>query len=102
MTSRHHADRHRCDRCRGRGWIDGAAVEPLFAAAVAVARPDEWPVLCPSCEGRGSFSTTHVASKIGEDKDTLLRLARGFRVRARTAARLCGKLLGLSEALGER
>lgn len=75
-----------CDFCSAQGWL-------------SCGTPQDWPVPCHVCDGRGSLSLHAIAEILGEESGALYRLSEQ-RVRPRTAIRLLNKLLTFIENSG--
>jgi hypothetical protein len=56
----------------------------------------DFPQPCSVCGGRGSFSLEGLCKRIGEHESTVRKLFRpNRRMRAKVAARICGKVVDL-------
>jgi hypothetical protein len=68
--------RFNCSICTGRGWVGGS----------------EWPDVCETCSGRGSFSLFKLGELLSEDPGTLKRIDE-LKSKPATAERVFGKLM---------
>ena len=55
----------------------------------------QWANPCKVCNGAGSLSVAEVCRRIGEDESTFTRLLKNRPMRAKTCARIAGKLADL-------
>lgn len=55
----------------------------------------EWADPCALCDGRGEITLAELSRRIGENESTLTRLLKNRPMRARTCARIAGKLADL-------
>lgn len=72
-----------CTGCNGRGWV--------------LDQGQQWARACRRCGGPGKLSVRFVANLIGERDARIVERLNEGRVRASTAARLCGPLARIEE-----
>lgn len=60
-----------------------------------VHRAEGWADPCKVCDGLGSITLAELCRRIDENESTMVRLIRGRPMRAKTCARIAGKLADL-------